>query len=418
MFEALNQKSLAVPFALLALATLAACSDGGAQNGPMQMPPPQVNVLTANPQAVPVSFEYVGQTLGSREVEVRARVSGILEKRAFTEGGPVKAGQTLFQIDPKPLQAQAAAAEADVATAEAKLAQASREAARIKPLAEDKAISQKEYDDAVSGEQVAVAALKAAKARLQEIRLNLGYTRVDAPVTGISGRAVKSEGSLVGPGADGLLTTILQVDPLYVSFSAADTERSRFERDVASGQLKLPANGKLALSLRQKDGELIAQGGYVNFVSTSVSGQTGTVEMRGELPNPGGKVRAGQFVTVVLEGAQRANALVVPQRAVLESPQGKILMLAAKNKEGQTVVEPRPIQVGEWVKLPGESSAEGKSNLGWVVTAGLKPGDQVILDNFPKLRPGAPVQVLAPAAPAAQSAPAAQAAPAVTVAKK
>lgn len=407
MFEALNEKKLTVALALAALTTLStltACKDGGAQDGPMQMPPPQVSAVTVQPQSVPVTFEYVGQTLGSREVEVRARVSGILEKRSFTEGGPVKAGQTLFQIDPKPLQAQAAAAEADVATAEAKLAQASRDAARIKPLAADKAISQKEYDDALSGEQIAIAALQAAKARLQEIHLNLGYTRVEAPVTGISGRAIKSEGSLVGAN-DGLLTTILQIDPLYVSFSTADADRIRFERDVANGQLKLPEQGKLNLSLRQKDGGLLAQGGHVNFVSTSVSGQTGTVEMRGELPNPGGKLRAGQFVTVVLEGAERVNALVVPQRAVLESPQGKMLMVVGKGKEGQPVVEPRPVQVGEWVKLPGKEA----NNLGWVITSGLKPGDQVILDNFAKLRPGAPIQVTAPTA---------QAAPATTIAKK
>lgn len=406
MQDALKIKVLA---AAIALATLAACSkegQGGGAAGWGNMPPPQVDVVTVNPRSVPVNFEYVGQTQGSREVEVRARVSGILEKRLYTEGAPVKAGQVLFQIDPKPLEAQAAAAEADVATAEAKLAQAAREAARIKPLVSDKAISQKEYDDAVSNQQIADASLKAAKARLQEIRLNLGYTRVDAPVSGISGRALKSEGSLAEPGSDSLLTTIVQIDPLYVIFSASDEERSRYERDVASGALKLPADGKLKLTLRRSDGRLLAQGGHVNFVAASVSNQTGTVEMRGELPNPGGKLRAGEFVKVSLEGAERANAMVVPQRAVLEMPQGKLVMVAAKGKDGAPVVEPRPVQVGEWVQLQGD----GPDSKGWVITNGLKPGDQVIVDNFAKLRPGAPVQVVqAGAAQAgAQSAPAAK----------
>lgn len=386
---------------------MAACSkeDGqGGHGGMAGMPPPQVTVLNVTPQTVAVSYEYVGQTAGSREVEVRARVSGILEKRLFEEGGAVRAGQTLFQIDPKPIEAQVAAAEAEVATLEARLAQAKREAARVKPLAAEKVISQKEYDDAASAEQIADAGLLAAQARLRELRLNLGYTRVEAPVSGVTGKAVKSEGSLVQPGADSLLTTILQIDPLYVNFSVSEDERSRFERDVASGALKLPAKGHLNVSILQNDGLLLAKGGRVNFVASNVSGQTGTVDMRGELANPGGKLRAGQFVKVHLDGAERPNAIVVPQRAVLDMPQGKLVMLVGKGKDGGPVVEPRPVQVGEWVALPGE----GPQSKGWVITGGLKAGDQVILDNFPKLRPGAPVTV---GAPEAQSAPA-QAAPA------
>src|SRR5690349_1650672 len=175
-------------------------------------PPAEVTLLTVEPTTIPVTFEYTGQALGSKEVEVRARVGGILEKRLFKEGAPVKAGQTLFVIDPKPLEAQAASAEAELARAQAQQSQALREAARLKPLVEKKAVGQKEYDDAVSTSELAAAAVKAAEANLRTARLNLGYTRVVAPISGLSSRATKSEGSLVTAGTDSLLTTISQTD--------------------------------------------------------------------------------------------------------------------------------------------------------------------------------------------------------------
>ena len=215
---------------IMVVTVLAACSPsngnekGGGKGGPMGgMPPSEVTVMTAAPQSMPVTFEYVGQTAGSREVEVRARVTGILLSRNFKEGDRVKKGQSLFTIDPKPFEAALQRTVADVAAAEARYEQAKRNAARMKPLYAEKAVSQKEHDDAVSAEQIGAADVAAAKARLTEARLNLEYTKVEAPVSGISTRAVPSEGTLVS-GPSVLLTSVVQVDPIWVNFGIADNE--------------------------------------------------------------------------------------------------------------------------------------------------------------------------------------------------
>src|SRR5258706_15131758 len=200
-------------------------ADKGGQKGgpPGGMPPSEVTVMTVAPKAIPVAFEYVGQTAGWREGEVRARVTGILLKRNFDEGGPVKQGQSLFPIDSAPFEAVATRAQADVAAAEARFEQARRNAARFKPLYAEKAVSQKDYDDAVSAEAIGAADVKAARARLTEARLNLGYTKVQSPVSGIASRSQRPEGSLVG-GPETLLTTVTQVDPIWVNFGIPDNE--------------------------------------------------------------------------------------------------------------------------------------------------------------------------------------------------
>src|SRR5262245_16850749 len=216
-------------FLPLVAAVLAACgpSDdheqgGQGGHGPMGgMPPGEVNAVTVQPQTLPVTWEYTGQTAGSREVEVRARVTGILISRNFKEGETVKQGQSLFTIDPKPFEAVLARAVADVAAAEARYEQAKRNAARLKPLYAEKAVSQKENDDAVSGEAIGAADVQAAKARLTEARLNLSYTRVEAPVSGVTTRALPSEGTLIS-GPNVLLTSVVQVDPIWINFGVPD----------------------------------------------------------------------------------------------------------------------------------------------------------------------------------------------------
>ena len=238
--------------ALLA-ALLAGCgaSDGdgkgkGAHGGPGKgMPPAQVSVVTVEPKTLPVQFEYTGQTLGSREVEVRARVTGILQARNFVEGGPVAKGQSLYTIDAAPFVAAAARAEAEVASAEARLAQARKNAARMKPLYAEKAVSQKEFDDSTSAEAIGEADLKSAKARLTEAQLNLLYTRVESPASGVAGRSQRSEGSLVS-GPDVLLTSVTQIDPIWVSFGIPDNEQLRLNSETAAGRLEMPAGGKLS----------------------------------------------------------------------------------------------------------------------------------------------------------------------------
>ena len=366
----------------LALA-LAACSPsngapdkGGHKGGPgAGMPPPEVTVVTVAPQALPVTFEYVGQTAGSREVEVRARVAGILLKRNFTEGAPVRQGQSLYTIDPAPFEAAVARAEADVGAAEARLEQARKNAARLKPLYAEKAVSQKDYDDTVSAEEIGAADVKAARARLTEAKLNLSYTKVESPVAGITGRSMRQEGSLIS-GPDALLTSITQVDPIWVNFGVPDNEQAQIQKEVKAKQLALP-DGNFEVALRRADGSLYEKTGRLNFADVRVSPATGTRETRAELPNPGGALKPGEFVRVILRGATRPDAVTVPQRAVLEGPQGKFVYLV--NEKNQA--EPRPVEAGEWA---GQS---------WIITGGLKPGERVIVDGVMRLGPGAPVRI-------------------------
>lgn len=360
---------------------VAACSPsngsekGGGGHGPgAGMPPPEVTVMTVAPQALPMSWEYVGQTAGSREVEVRARVTGILVSRNFKEGERVKKGQSLFTIDPKPFEAALARAVADLAAVEARLEQARRNAARLKPLYAEKAVSQKEHDDAVSAEAIGAADVKAAQARLTEARLNLQYTKVEAPVSGITTRALPSEGTLVS-GPNVLLTTVVQVDPIWVNFGIPDNEQARLQKEAAAGRLSMPRN--FEVELRLADGSVYPKTGKLNFSDVRISPATGTREVRAELPNPDGALRPGQFVRVILKGASLPNAVTIPQRAVLEGPQGKFVYVV--NEKSQA--EARPVQAGEW------------SGDAWIITSGLNAGERVIVDGVMKLGPGAPVKI-------------------------
>ena len=380
MFFPLRLRVFIRAAALSLAAVLAACQPSG---GPPQggMPPAEVSVVAVQPQLLPVVFEYVGQTAGSREVEVRARVTGILLSHHFREGGPVKRGESLFSIDPAPFETALARAEADVAGAQARLAQARRTAARLKPLYAERAVSQKDYDDAVSAEAIQEADLKAARARLAEARLNLQYTRVESPAAGIAGRALRSDGTLVS-GPDVLLTTVTSIDPIWVNFGIPDRESEKLDREARAGRIVLPKDGRFEVSLVRADGSVHARTGRLNFADVKVSGATGTRDTRAELPNPGGVLRPGQFVRVRLAGATRPEAIVVPQRAVLEGPQGKfVYVVGAESK-----AEARPVEVGDW-------SAES-----WIIVSGLKAGERVITDGVMRIGPGAPVRIAEPGA--------------------
>src|SRR5258708_3768025 len=306
---------------LILIAVLAAaCGPKGPPGGHGGMPPAVVAVQEVKPRTVPIEYECPAQTAGSREVEVRARVAGILLKRNYTEGGPVTAGQSLFSIDPAPFEAVAARSEADVAAAEARYGNATRTAKRLKPLYDAHAVSQKDYDDAVSAEDVAAADVKSAKARLVEARLNLGYTAVVAPVSGVSSRSLKSEGTLVA-GPQDLLTTVSQIDPIYVNFGLSESEQLRLREEVATHKLVLPKDNRFDVAIRFEDGRLYPRTGRLAFTDVRVNNQTGTSDARAELPNPAGEVRPGQFVRVILKGAQRPDAITVPQRAVIAGAQ-------------------------------------------------------------------------------------------------
>jgi len=369
---------------------VAACSPSNGsekKGGPgMGFPPPEVAVSEVKAQSLPLTFEYVGQTAGSREIEVRARVAGIILKRNFAEGTWVKEGESLYTIDPAPFQAALARAEADVGAAQARYEQAKRNAARMKPLYAEKAVSQKENDDAVSAEEIGAADLKAAKARLTDAKLNLAYTKVEAPVAGMSGRSLRSEGSLV-EGPQTLLTTVVQVDPIWVNFGIPDNEQASLAREVQEGRVELPKDGAFEVSLKMNDGSVYDKAGRLNFSDVRVSATTGTREVRAELPNSDGRLKPGEFVRVILKGATRPNALTVPQRAVLEGPQGKFVYIVDEKGTAQ----PRPIDVGDWA---GDA---------WIINKGVQPGDKVIVEGLMRLGPGAPVRIAdANAKPAAQ----------------
>ncbi len=380
---------------IAASSLLVACGQSTSQGAPTgAMPAPEVSVITVQAKSQPVDLEYTGQTAGSRETEVRARVAGIISKRLFTEGATVSEGTPLFQIDPANFQTQVASIEAAVAVAEAKANQARRDQARLAPLVAERAISQKEFDDSKSSLESAIATLKQAQAQANEAKLNLSYTRVTAPIGGTTGVATKSDGNLV-TASDSLLTTIVQTDPMYVNFSVSESDFLRMNQQLKSGQLSVPgkraANGSLGFSVSVKlaDGSSYPRSGKLNFASEKVNPQTGSFDVRAEIPNPTGALRPGQFVRVQLEGATRANTLSVPQRAVIDSPFGKIVFVVNKDNK----LEPRPVELDGWTR--GD----------WIVTKGLKDGDRVLVEGFIKAHdPGmtvkpVPYVAAAPAAP-------------------
>lgn len=377
-----------------AAVTLAGCGDGPAPKGGMGFPPAAVSLQKVEARAYPVTFEYVGQAIGSKDAEVRARVTGIVEKRFYQEGATVKFGTPLFQIDPRPYQAQVAAAEAELARAQAQKAQADREVARLVPLAERRAIGQKEADDARSQAELAAAAIKAAEAKLTQARLDLSYTRVLAPIAGVTGRALQSEGSLATANQT-LLTTISQQDPIWVAFNVSENERLKLERARAAGEMRVPATAAWDVELKLADGSSFPRLGKINFADARINPQTGTYEMRATVGNGDGAIKPGQFLRVVLKGAERVNAIAVPQTAVMDGPQGKFVYVAGKDKDGKDVALPRGIVVGEWT--------QGNGNL-WIVESGLKSGDAVIVDGMARLMPGAAIALGPP--PGAPKAPA------------
>jgi membrane fusion protein (multidrug efflux system) len=382
---------LMLALSVMCVALLVVACGGGQQHGGGfgGFPPAPVTLMEVKTATVPFRFEYVGQTAGSKEAEVRARVQGILEKRTYQEGGAVKTGQTLFVIDPRPYAAQAEQAAAALTQAQAQHAQAKRNLERLKPLLADSAISRREYDDALSNEETSAAAVKQAQARLTEARLNLSYTTVTAPVSGFASRALKSEGSLLTPGQDSLLTTVSQIDPMYVNFSMSENEQLRMSRLIADGKLIAPdAKKGYEVSVRLADGSVFPRKGRLAFIDTRINPATGSFDARALIPNADAGLHPGQFVRVYVEGATRPNAILVPQRAVMEGPQGKFVYVTGKSDKGQDIATPRPVAVGDWVEIDGSNQ--------WIVESGLKPGDRVVVEGMGKIFPipgGAPIML-------------------------
>jgi len=372
--------------ATLLAAMLAACDRGDAAARAAQAPaaPPAVaaKVREAVPRNVPIVLEAVGQVQGSKEVEIRARVSGILLKQLYSEGQLVKAGAPLFQIDPAPYEIALAQAQAQLAQERARQEQAGREATRLKDLAAERAISQKEFDDAVSAQKLSAASLQAAEANVRQAELNLSYTRVTAPVSGVTGRIARSEGSLVTAGQDSsLLTSLIQVEPAWVRFSLSESDLAK----LAGGKLTPGASHDIRVIL--PDESLYPLRGRLNFAATQIDSRLATQELRAEFDNPKVRLLPGQFVRVRITAGEHRNAFLVPQTAVSQNEKGHFLFVL----DGENKAQIRPVQTGGW------------SGASWVVLSGLNPGDRVVVDNLLKLRPGAPVSPQAddtvPAAP-------------------
>jgi membrane fusion protein (multidrug efflux system) len=357
---------------------LAACgkSDGEAKAANAPPPAMPVTAVRVATQRVPIAIEAVGQAEGSREVEIRARVNGILEKRLYEEGSTVAAGTDLFLIDPAPYELAVQEAKAALQQERVKRELAEVEAKRLQPLVEERAVSQRELDQATATARQSSGAIAAAEARLKEAELNLSYTRMKAPIAGITGRALRSEGSLVTANTDSsLLTTLTQVNPIYVRFPLAEGDYNRVRGAQRSTRVQIVDD----------EGKVVADNGKLNFSGTTVDAKLGAVQMRAEFPNPGTRWLPGQFAKVrVLAGEQ--SAILVPQSAVLQTEQSRAVMTVGPDNK----VTPRNIQTASWL---GQDI---------IVVGGLKDGDQVIVDNLIKLRPGAPVAPHAPGeAPAA-----------------
>jgi len=351
---------------------LAACSKSAPPAA--APPPPEVRVVVVAAEPIAKTIELPGRLQAIRTSEVRARVDGIVERRLYTEGTDVRAGQPLFAIDPRPLRAQVNAASAAYSRAEATAANAEQDIKRYKGLVAQQALSQQEYDAAIARLRTAQADVAQRRAEVAAARLNLGYTTVTAPIDGRAGRAEVTEGALVSGSQATLLTRIEQLDPIYANFSQSSSAildlRKQLNANPASKVSRVPVH------LVLEDGTPYRMVGYLDFLDMSIDEATGTAALRAVIPNPQRSLLPGQFVRVRVEAGVRPNGMRLPQRAVTLTPNGgTVMVVGAKN-----MVEVRPVKLGV---LDGDS---------WVIDSGLKAGEHVIVDGLQKVAPGSPVK--------------------------
>lgn len=359
--------------AVLASLFLAACNEKAAPPAP---PPPNVSVLGIKAGAVPIRYQYAGRVAAFREVEVRARVSGILQAKTFVEGAKVKEGDVLFRIEPETYEAQLARAKAQLQEAQANAARTQRDLDRAATLLQRQVGTEKTRDDALSAFELAKATVAGAEAQIKTAEINLGYTTITASIPGVVSMRVMPEGSLVGTSPDNsLLTRIHQLDPVYVHFSFSETEQTEIRRLVETGTGKGPVDGKLKVKVSFGDGKRFDGEGHVDFTDSTLDLQTGTVRARAVVPNSEGRLRPGEFVRVAVEGITRLDAVVIPQSAVMQGPQGQFVYAV----DAQNVATIRPVTIGREV------------DNGWIVEKGLQSGDRIVSEGVIKVRPGSPV---------------------------
>jgi len=370
---------------LLPAAAVLALVAGCSKEAPTaQRPPPQVSVLSLKAQTIPMSQTFVAQTESSRQVDIVARVSGYLDRIAYAEGEVVKEGDLLFQIDPKPFQAQLQSAEGELLAQKARLTTAKANLDRTRPLARMDALSRADLDKAQGDFDSSNAAVFAAQAKVRAQELNLGYTTITSPVTGLAGRASQRQGAYINSMSDGAkLTYVAALDPMWVNFSVSQNQMAKVREMVEKKQLVLPAGQDLEVELVMSDGGAYPQKGRINFADPSFSQDTGAFLVRAVINNPQRVLRPGMFVNAKVEGLMRPDAIVLPQLAVQQGPNGHFVYVVKQDN----TAEVRPVKGGEYY---------GDKDI--VIVEGLKAGDRVVTDGMLKVAPGKPVQI-APAKP-------------------
>ncbi len=365
---------------LLAFALgLAGCSK---EAPPPQRPVPTVSVLEIKPQTIPYTSTFVAQTESSQQVDIVARVSGFLDKIAYHEGDLVKEGKILFQLDPKPFEAQLDAAKGELQAQQARLFTARATLNRVKPLAAQNALSQSDLDRATGEFEAATAAVYAAQAKVTEAELNLGYTTIRSPVTGIASRSIPRQGAYLNSiSPEAKLTYVAALDPIWVNFSVSQNQMAKWRKDQEAGRIIVPKDRDYEVEIVLPDGTPFPEKGKINFADPSFSQDTGSFLVRAVLPNPQHLLRPGMFVTAYVKGAMRPDAIIVPQLAVQQGSNGHLVYVV---KEDGTV-EVRPVVVGDYY---------GEKNI--VILTGLHAGDRVVVDNVLKVVPGQPVKIGAP----------------------
>lgn len=367
----LKNKALAAAMMFL---SLAACKkENAVQSNSAQ--PMSVDVVQVEPRDIPLSFEFSARAQGSKETEVRARVGGILLKRNYVEGSQVEEGSVLFQIDPAPYQVALSQAKAKLAQANAELKNAETQWKRTEELYKQKYASEKSRDEARANLDSLAAAAQLAQAEVDAAQLNLDYTTVTAPISGITSMEAQSEGSLISSTGDAsLLTHITQLDPIYVIFSASENEMLSLTNMVDSGKIKNPENkSEIKAKVKFSNDTFYPLDGEINFITPNIDESTGTVKLRAVFPNPEKRLKPGQFLRLVMEGLTRIDALVVPQVAVQQGANGAYVYRV----NDQNVIEAVNVQTG--LSTPGG---------GWIIDSGLKAGDKIVVSGVMKVRPG------------------------------
>ncbi|MFP6863023.1 efflux RND transporter periplasmic adaptor subunit [Pseudomonas sp.] len=347
-------------------------------------PAPEVVVETVKAEALPLELEYSARTAGFREVQVRAQVSGILQERTYLEGSQVKKGQVMFRIDPRTYQASLSRAKGALAQQQARYRQTERDLKRIRELQKKGFASESELDNAISNFEQSKANIQAAEAEVQSKQIDLDYTTVKAPISGITSKETVSEGSLMVAGDPNasLLSNITQLDPIYVNFAAPDSDVESVRSGLQNGSLVLPEDGKMGVQITLGDGSVYPLEGKVDFTDSLIDRGTGTVSARAVVPNPEQALLPGQFVRVQVKGLSIPNAMTLPERAIAQGPGGTFVYVV---DEGG-VARMRQVTTGH--------TAKGR----WVIVSGISAGDRVIVEGLPKVRPDTPVKVAAPAA--------------------